>query len=151
MRLDEISLDTVEDYIAAKLAEADPLSACSINMTLTLLGAILETAVERDSISRNPAIGKRRRVRERTPQRSYLESAAQIRTLLDAAEQLDRTARADHRHIHRKAMLARLAFTRSPDHRKIPPMSIRPNTHALYHFLGSHSSFTKSMLPLLLP
>jgi hypothetical protein len=50
----------VERYIAAKLAEDDSLSARSINMTVILLGAILEGAVERELI-----------VRERTPLRSY--------------------------------------------------------------------------------
>ena len=39
----------------------------SINMTITLLGAILEGAVERELIGRNPARGRRRRVRQRTP------------------------------------------------------------------------------------
>ena len=34
--------------IATKLAEDDPLSARSINMTLTLMAAILEGAVERE-------------------------------------------------------------------------------------------------------
>ena len=41
LRLDEITYDTVERYIAMKLSEAKPLSATSINMTVTLLGAIL--------------------------------------------------------------------------------------------------------------
>lgn len=79
--LDAITFDTVERYIAGKLAgivyedgvpvgEGPPLSARSINMTLTLLAAILEGAVERDLIARNPAKGKGRRVRERAPTRS---------------------------------------------------------------------------------
>ncbi len=110
LRLDEIAFDQVEDYIAVKLAGEKPLSARSINMTLTLMAAILETAIERDLIARNPTVGKRRRVRERTPRRSYLESATQIRALLDAAAELDRQARADHSHIRRKAMLATLIF-----------------------------------------
>ena len=110
MRLDEITFDLVERYIATKLAEDEPLSACSINMTVTLLGAILEGAVERDLIRRNPARGRGRRVRERTPQRSYLETAAQIEALLDAAGELDREAREDRRHIERRAMLATLTF-----------------------------------------
>ncbi|HXN38699.1 MAG TPA: hypothetical protein VN892_11725 [Solirubrobacteraceae bacterium] len=42
MRLDAITYDAVERYIAAKLAASPPLSARSINMTVTLLGAILE-------------------------------------------------------------------------------------------------------------
>ena len=54
-RLDEITFDQVERYIARKLDEAHPLSPRSINMTVTLLGAILEGAVERELIPRNPA------------------------------------------------------------------------------------------------
>jgi integrase len=109
-RLDEITFDLVERYIASKLAEDEPLSARSINMTVTLLGSILEGAVERDLIPRNPARGKGRRVRERAPRRSYLETAAQIEALLDAARELDREAREDRRHIERRAMLATLTF-----------------------------------------
>jgi len=103
LRLDAITLDTVKRYIAAKLAEgeriraaelegkpivqeytdrlgrerkrkAQPLSARSINMTVILLAAILETAVERDLIARNPAKGRRRRAIEHAPRRSYLET-----------------------------------------------------------------------------
>ncbi len=36
-------------------------------MTVTLLGAILESALERELIGRNPARGRGRRVRERAP------------------------------------------------------------------------------------
>jgi integrase len=110
MRLDAITFDTVERYIATKLAATPPLSARSINMTVTLLGAILESAVERELIARNPARGKGRRVRERTPRRSYLETAAQIGALLDAAGELDRAAQPACQHVERRAMLATLTF-----------------------------------------
>jgi len=110
MRLDAITFDTVERYIASKLAEPVPLSARTINMTVTLLSAILEGAVERELIPRNPAKGKGRRVRERAPRRSYLETAAQIDALLIAAGELDSDAREDRRHVERKAMLATLTF-----------------------------------------
>lgn len=110
MRLDEISFDAVERYIAAKLSEDRPLSATSINMTITLLGAILESAVERELIGRNPARGRRRRVRERAPRRSYLETAGQIAALLDAAGELDREAQPSAAHLERKAMLTVLTF-----------------------------------------
>ena len=93
-----------------ELAEEEPLSARSINMTVMLLGAILEGAVERELISRNPARGRGRRVCEHAPRRSYLEIAAQIEALLAAAGELDREARADHRHVERQAMLATLTF-----------------------------------------
>jgi integrase len=108
--LDAITFDTVERYIAAKLAEDDPLSSRSINMTVILLGAILESAVERELIARNPAKGKGRRVRERAPSRSYLETAAQIDALLCAAGDLDREATLERRHIERRALLATLTF-----------------------------------------
>ena len=110
MPLDSITFDTVERYIAAKLGEDDPLSARSINMTVTLLGAILETALERELISRNPAKGKGRRARERAPVRSYLHSAAQITALLDASGELDRAAPDARKHVERRAMIATLTF-----------------------------------------
>jgi integrase len=110
LRLDQITFDTVEHYIAAKLAEPEPLSARTINMTVTLLSAILEGAVERELIPRNPAKGKGRRVRERAPRRSYLETAAQIEALLSAAGELDSDAREDRQHVERRAMLATLTF-----------------------------------------
>jgi integrase-like protein len=61
LTLDAITFDSVEGYIAAKLAEDEPLSPRSINMTLTRLAAILETALDRDLIARNPAKGRGRR------------------------------------------------------------------------------------------
>src|ERR1700740_3256173 len=139
IRLDAITIDTVESYIAAKLSQGEkvreaaaagdplvervtdkrgrtfmrpvrPLSSRSINMTVTLLGAILESAVERDLIDKNPARGRGRRVRERAPQRSYLETASQIAALLDAAGELDREATRDKAHVARRPLLATLTF-----------------------------------------
>jgi hypothetical protein len=108
--LDRITFDTVEQYVAAKLGEDDPLSPRSINMTITLLGGILERAVERELIARNPAKGKKRKARERAPVRSYLDAADQIAALLDAAGQLDAEATAARQHVQRRAMLATLTF-----------------------------------------
>jgi hypothetical protein len=65
--VDAITCDTIERYAAAKLAESDPLSARSINMTLTLLGAILERAKKRKLIDHNPARDKDLRVKEHGP------------------------------------------------------------------------------------
>lgn len=110
MPIDRITIDTVEDYIAAKLARAKPMSPRYINMTTTLLAAILEGAVEREVIARNPAKGKARRLEEPRPSRSYLRTAAQIQALLDAAGELDREAPEWSRHIKRRGMLATLAF-----------------------------------------
>ncbi len=44
------------------------------------------------------------------PQRSYLDTTAQIQALLDAAGQLDDEAHRDRRHIKRRAMIATLVF-----------------------------------------
>jgi len=109
--LDEVDIDVVERYMAGKVAEDQPLSPRSINMTLTLLSAILESAVERDLISRNPAQGRRRRVREHAPRRTYLDTSAQVSALLSAAGELDdsRTQPAGL-HVHRRAMLATFLF-----------------------------------------
>jgi integrase len=103
----EITFDTVERYIAAKNGK---LSTRSINMTVGLLAQMLETAVERDLIARNPARGRRRRAKERTAARSYLTSAGEIEAPLSAAGELDAEATVDRRHIARKAMLATLIF-----------------------------------------
>jgi integrase len=109
-RIDRIDFNAVERYIASKLAGDRPLSARSINMTVTLLGAILERAVKRRLIDHNPAKDKDLRVKEREPVRSYLSAAGQIAALLDAAGELDRGAASNRRHIKRRAMLAVLVF-----------------------------------------
>jgi integrase len=118
-RIDQITFDLVERYIAGKLAErvvsakhpdGKPLSPRTINMTLTLMAAILDGAVERDLIDRNPAKGKSRRVREHEPRRSYLDTTEQIAALLDAAGELDGMAREDRRHVARRAIVATLIF-----------------------------------------
>jgi len=121
VRLDEITFDVVERYVAGKLAgvvyeegrevgKDTPLSARSINMTVMLLGAILERAQERRLIDYNAAKGRGRRVRERRPDRGHLDSAVHIRALLDAAGELDNEAPAARKHIERRAMLATLTF-----------------------------------------
>lgn len=121
LRLDAITFAAIERYIAGKRAGAvydkgkeigngEPLSPRSINMTLTLLGAILERAVKRKLIDHNPARDRDLRVRERAPARSYLDGAGQITALLDAAGELDRSAPKDRRHIERRAMIAVLVF-----------------------------------------
>jgi integrase len=108
--LDELGVADVEQYAASKLAEARPLSARSVNATITLLAQILEAAADRDLIGRNPARGRGRKVRERPPARTYLETAGQIAALLDAAHELDEEAREDRKHVQRRAILATLTF-----------------------------------------
>jgi integrase len=107
--LSEITIADVERYAAAKLKEGK-LSPRSINATITLLAQILDAAVDRELIGRNVARGRGRKVRERAPARSYLETAGQIEALLVAAGRLDHEAREDRQHVCRRAMLATLTF-----------------------------------------
>lgn len=109
-RVDRITIADVDRYKASKLAADEPLSPASINKTLTLLAAILDVAEERQMIARNPAKGSRRRVRAPKPRRPYLDTAAHITALLDAAGSLDARAREDRRHVPRRAMLATMCF-----------------------------------------
>jgi integrase len=108
--LAEAVSSTAERKQLAAERPARVLSSRSINMTLTLLGAILAAAIDDDEygITRNSARGQR--VKEREPGRSYLDNAGQIVALLDAAGALDRAAPRNRRHIKRRAMLAVLTF-----------------------------------------
>ncbi|HEX2703766.1 MAG TPA: site-specific integrase [Solirubrobacteraceae bacterium] len=99
----------MDRYRATKLAEDKPLSASSINRTLTRLAQILEVAVEYGYLDRNPARGKRRRVKASKPAPIWLDQASQIEALLDAAGRLDRKARED-RQVPRRAILATLVY-----------------------------------------
>jgi integrase len=67
-------------------------------------------AVERELIARNPARGKRRRLKERKPQRTWLDRVEQITALLDAAAELDAEARVDRQALCRRSLLATLTF-----------------------------------------
>jgi integrase len=102
-----------------KLAKERPpraLSAVSINKTITRLGQILEVAVEYELIPRNPARGKRRRLKVSKPAPVWLDSAEQIEALLDAASALDRRAavkggvQQKGGLVYRRAMLATFVF-----------------------------------------
>ncbi len=112
--LTAITIAEVDRYKAHKLAEVDGLSGESINKTLMILSAILDTAEERELIPKNPARGKRRRVKARKPRRTYLDTAGQIVALLDAAGDLDVAAREDSRPepglVERRALLAAYVF-----------------------------------------
>ena len=88
-RLSQITIAEVDGYRASKLREREqrlvdrPLSNCSINATLSVLAQVLEVAVEYGHMLSNPARGRRRRLREHRPQRSWLEPE-QIAPLLEA-------------------------------------------------------------------
>jgi integrase len=89
-----------------------PLSATSINKTITRLGQILEVAAERELIARNPVKvgGKRRRMKASTPTRAHLDRAEQIAALLDAAGRLDAERTRPDQRLPRRAMVATLVF-----------------------------------------
>ena len=108
-RLSEITIAEVDRYRQEKVGEGT-ISAASINKTITRLAQILEVAVERELIDRNPARGKRRRLKERRPERTWLDRAEQIVALLDAGGELDGEARMDRRATPRRAQLATLTL-----------------------------------------
>ena len=66
-----------------------PLSARSINMHIELLAQILALAVDHRHIDRNPAVGKRRRLKVSRPRPVHLDSAEHIAIMLRAAAELD--------------------------------------------------------------
>jgi integrase len=78
---------------------------------LATLAAILDVAVERELIARNPATvgGKRRRLPSVAPKRSWLDRAEHIRALLDGAGELDHDP--GNRTGQRRALLATLVYS----------------------------------------
>lgn len=86
-RLDSITVEDVDRYRATKVRQGR-LTPNIINKTLTRLAQILEVAVEYGYLDRNPAKGRRRRLKPTTPQRRWLEPE-QVGPLLDAASSLD--------------------------------------------------------------
>jgi integrase len=111
-RLSQITVATVNRYRATKVlrVEQGTLSATSVNKTITRLGQILELAVEEGLIERNPATGKRRRLRAPKPAPIWLDSAEHIGALLDAAGELDREAKSNGK-VPRRAILSTLVFS----------------------------------------
>lgn len=105
MLLSEITVESVDKYRQAKVREGK-LGPTSINKTIARLGQILDLAVEYGYIAANPARGKRRRLKQGAPRRSFLE-ADQVIAVLDAAGELDREA-THYRRIGRRAIMATL-------------------------------------------
>jgi integrase len=83
-RLTEITVEEVDRYRTGKLREGK-LAPNAINKTIVRLAQILEVAVEYERIDRNPAKGKRRRVKGTEPRRSWVEPE-QLGALIDAAD-----------------------------------------------------------------
>jgi integrase len=67
-----------------------PLSPSSINKTIDVLQWVLSVALEYRHITENPAVGKRRRLKEPHKPPVHLDTAEQIEALLEAAGELDR-------------------------------------------------------------
>jgi integrase len=114
-RLSEITIAEVDRYRRQEAREGS-LSVSSINKTITRLAQILELALEYGLIERNPARGRRRRLRPVRPTPVWLDRAEQIEALLAAAETLDSHA-ASHGGrsqrgglLYRRALLAALVF-----------------------------------------
>jgi integrase len=107
-RLDEITVAEVDRYRERKVREGE-LSPDSINTTITRLGQILDVAVERELIARNPVKvnTRNRKVKTTRPRPVYLDTVEQIVALLDAASELD--GRPTARTRGRRALLATLA------------------------------------------
>ena len=83
-----------------------PLAPSTINKTIDVMQAILAVALDYKHVSENVAAGKRRRLREEKRRPVYLDTAAQIEALLDAAAELDRDPRL--RCSERRAIVATL-------------------------------------------
>lgn len=109
--LDRITAERIDRYRQAKQAERDGLSANSINKSVRLMRQVLQRAVSYDVLDRNP-VDRLERRSLRQPHNPYppLDSAEHIAALLDAAGELDRTARVDRRHVPRRAWLAVLVY-----------------------------------------
>jgi integrase len=83
-RLAEITVAEVDRYRQAKVRQGR-LSAASINTTITRLAQILDVAIERELIDRNPARGRQRKLKRSKPHRTWLDRAELIAALLAAA------------------------------------------------------------------
>ncbi|HEY4895283.1 MAG TPA: site-specific integrase [Solirubrobacteraceae bacterium] len=106
-RVDEISIQDVDAYRVGKVRDGK-LAPSSINKTIATLASILEVAVEYEIVDRNPAQGRRRRLRASSPRRSWLDRADHIAALLAGASALDGEARTAQG--QRCALLATMVF-----------------------------------------
>ena len=89
-----------------------PLSNTSINMLITLLGQILQQAVDYELIDRNPVrVGGRsaRFLKRARPDRTFVE-VDEFRALLDAAAEVEAEAPANRKGLGRRAMIATLGL-----------------------------------------
>jgi hypothetical protein len=91
-RLSQITIAEVDRYRQHKVDEG-VLSAESINKTITRLGQILEVALERELITRNPVRvnPRKRKLKAAKARPVHLDGADQIIALLDAARETTST------------------------------------------------------------
>jgi integrase len=108
MHLDEIKVQDVDRYRDAMVAKSEkrqeaiddgdpiksksgqllrPLSAYSINKSISQLSTIMELAVEYGHAPSNPASGKRRRLKAKKPRQHFVKPE-QLPALLEAADEL---------------------------------------------------------------
>lgn len=104
-RLSQITIAQVDRYRGAKVRQGR-LKPRTINMTLALLAQILEVAVEYGHLERNPAAGRRRRLKATRPRPVHLDTADHLGAMLEAAGNLDRNSRTTGR----RAAIAVLLF-----------------------------------------
>ncbi len=119
-KLGEIDIQAVDEYRNFKVAQSEesraalerdrpklgrrespprPLSAATINKTISVLQGVLSLALEYGLIDSNPASGRRRRLKVPPRAPVYLDTAEQIEALLEAARTLDerKTSHLTHR------------------------------------------------------
>jgi integrase len=129
--IDQVDVEAVDGYRFRKVEESEararaiernkpkrndygqilrPLSAGSINRTIDHLQWVLSIAIEyrRFGITENAAEGRRRRLSESRPTPVYIDAAAQIEALLEAAAELDQDPH--HELAEREAVVATLLF-----------------------------------------
>ncbi|HEX3511216.1 MAG TPA: site-specific integrase [Solirubrobacteraceae bacterium] len=85
-----------------------PLSACQIRGVIGVLAMVLDEAMEDELIDRNPARGKRMRMRVPKPARSFLE-LDELAALLDAASAQDAVPALDSKDLKGDDTRARIA------------------------------------------
>jgi integrase len=113
-RLSHITIAEVDRYRQHKVDEG-ALAAESINKTITRLGQILEVALERELIVRNPVRvnPRKRKLKPARPRPVHLDGVDQIVALLDAARELDAAAKS--RTSGRYALIGTLVFAGTRD------------------------------------
>jgi integrase len=127
--VNEIDVPAVDEYRLFKVKESEvrtsaiehgrpqrdergrvpkPLSARSINKTIEILQWILGIALEYKHVAENPAVGRKRRLKEPQSAPVHLDTAEQIEALLQGADDLDRNPR--FHCVEREAIIATLVF-----------------------------------------